>query len=203
MKKLMPILALAAPLGVALLCLAPGQRNELPEFSKWREKLLLTITNKTISDDTLLESISMLGRVTEPPSFWTTIADDRSYPVKQRTRAVFALFRRHAMWCPDCRELSATLAPAQWLSQSTVSRIEFVFGLLPIDVNEGQSVYQTSVLNGPSIYIKLQGDIAPEAFSELLHAKPGAAVKMNPAIIQCAYSDDYDEWLRGRKGVGH
>src|SRR5437764_8037970 len=69
------------------------------DFQRLSAQLLNLITNKGVSDENLLETISRLGRVTEPSSFWNKIADDTSYSRQHRIRAIFALLRRH---CADC-----------------------------------------------------------------------------------------------------
>ncbi len=168
-----------------------------PNFSAWDMALHEVITNKGASDELLLQSISRLGRVTEPASFWTRIANDTNYPVSHRTRAVFALLRRHGESTGDLASLGRAIAPAHWLAESTVDRITHVFGRMAIDVNPGssESVFTIRVLNGPNAYIKLQGDVDLDTVSKLIRGEPASNVG-SPTIMQIGYGDDYDEWLR-------
>lgn len=184
-------------LGVVIVSAVAGKTTNPPDFDQLDIQLRAAITNIAASDDVLLQSISRLGRVTEPASFWAQIADDSSYSIQHRTRAVFALFRRHGEWCGDARSLGACLRPAKWLDQSSVERITYVFGWLPVEVRPGESVYQISVFRGPSVFIRLQGDVDLETLTAFLRGRDTRALKTNPTILECAYGDDYDKWLRG------
>ena len=195
-------------LNLALLCFAAGMASTLvgfaqaPDFASLTIQLRTVIAERATSDDVLREAISRLGRVTEPPSFWTQIANSTNYSRQHRIRAVFALFRRHGESCGDVLSLGKCLEPAKWLDESSIERVTYVFGHLPIELNEGESVYSISVLDGPKIYIRMPGDIDRETFNALLRGKSVSTLKKEPTILQCGYGDDYDEWFRAA-GVPH
>ena len=70
---------------------------------------------------------------------------------------------------------------------------------MPVEVNEGETVYSISVLHGPKIFVRLLGDLDQETFTALLRGKGPAHLKKEPTILQCSYDDDYDDWLRGTR----
>src|SRR5271154_5038461 len=75
--------------------------GESIDFKLLNQELLHLIEQRTTDDETLLQSISHLGQVTEPPSFWTTIANNEKYTIKHRSRCIMALFRRHSHGCTN------------------------------------------------------------------------------------------------------
>jgi hypothetical protein len=160
-----------------------------------------TITNKTASDEALLQAISRLGPRTEPPTFWTEIANDPSYSLWHRTRAVFALFRRHGRTCDSLACLKAVLEPAIWLSESAITKVTPPSGPIPVGTeNPGDTVFQISVFHGPpSIYIRLMGEVPIENFSRVLREQQPMIKAQNAIIFEIGYFDDYDAWLKLRR----
>lgn len=188
---------------LSLLCFATGLAStyvgfaQSPDFAQLTTQLRATITNKTTSDVVLREAISRLGRVTESPSFWTQIANSTNYTRQHRTRAVFALFRRHGERTGQALALGECLASAKWLDESSVERVTWVFGPFPVEINEGESVYSISVLYGPRIFIRILGDVDEKTFKALIRGTSVSNLKKEPIILQVGYGDDYDEWFRG------
>lgn len=168
-----------------------------PDFEELNSRLLALIADKTTTDQVLLESISRLGRVTEPPAFWNRIADDSGYSRQHRTRAVFALFRRHGERRADVPSLGKCLGKADWLRESIKERVTSMFGPLPAELRPGHSTYSISVLGGPKIYITFPGDVDLVTFKTMLKGNIPADLKADPVIVHIGYGDDYDEWLRG------
>jgi len=120
-------------------------------------QLRSAITNINTPDSLLLESIAHLGAVTEPPSFWTHIADNTNYTLVHRTRAVFALFRRHGQDHHNIWDLRRCITPANWLKQSPIEKVEQ--GFMPVDARPDDTVFSISVLYGPKIFIRLIGHV--------------------------------------------
>ena len=174
-----------------------GQAQTITNFTALDIQLHAAIANTNTPDDLLLESISRLGKITEPPSFWTQIADNTNYSLPHRTRAVFALFRRHGERCGDIQDLRRCLAPAKWLDQSSIQKIPFVFGFLPVEVNSEESIFSISVFYGPKIYIRLRGDVDYKTFVEAIRGEAKEPIKSELIILQCGYADDYEQWLVG------
>src|SRR5690349_13054789 len=86
------IVKLALILALAETCALSAEPIDFPALDR---VLHSVITDRQTSDSNLLQAISRLGPVTEPPSFWWPVIDDSSYSIAHRTRALYALFRRH------------------------------------------------------------------------------------------------------------
>jgi hypothetical protein len=192
----------AAP--YAELKVTPSSPNAVTNSAKidleaLQSRLFVVITNRAASDEELLQAISSLGKVTEPPSFWTAIADDKSYSIFHRRRAVFALFRRHCRAGDLMSDLRKKLAPGHWLDESYVRAVEATFGQLdsPIMPEPGMSLFRVSVLYGASVYFLLQGEYDPLVFSSMIHGESRG--RFNALIHNVAFDDDYDDWFFNRK----
>ncbi|SRR5258708_4086415 len=170
----------------------------LIDFERLNSQFLSLITNKNVSDENLLQAISRLGPVAEPSSFWMKIADETSYSRLHRTRAVFAMLRRHCVDCLTCRELASAVSGAKWVLDSGIEKIPYVVGWMPMVPEPGQTVFKISVLNGPSFFVRLLGDVDTSEFSCILRGNCAGPLKSNPTIVQYAYEDDYDRWILNR-----
>jgi hypothetical protein len=171
------------------------------------------ITNRQTSDAVLLQAISRLGPVAEPPSFWWPVIDDSSYSLAHRTRALHALFRRHGETRRAAIDLRNVLGNGKWLDEATISKETFGFAALPVEENEGESVFCLTVFRSAPIsariYIRVLGDVSNEEFAKALKGSPkvpkenpsskilrpeASHENMNPVIIQYGYQDDYFRW---------
>ena len=184
---------------VALVLGQVGWAQTLTNFETLERELRANITNQHTPDDLLLESISRLGPVAEPASFWTRIADDTNYSLSHRRRAVFALFRRHCDKIGGISDLRRVLMPCAWLKNSRIEKVPFVFGWVPVEVNSGESIFTISVLNGPKIYIRMRGDIDYRRFvSELFGREGEQSANVDMTVLQFGYGDDYEKWLHNK-----
>jgi len=165
------------------------------DFAALDLELRSVITNRSTGGAELLEAISRLGPVNEPPQFWTRIANDKSYNLNHRSRAVFALFRRHVP-LGNLAELSGLLAPARWIDEATINQIEPGCGPVPVEQNVGESVFLISPFSRGGIYLRLLGPIDLQQFKSYLKGDPTIKSKPGPAILEIGYSDDYYQWLR-------
>ena len=169
------------------------------DFKHLDSTILSMITNQAVSDEVLMQCIARLGPSAESPEFWSRIANDSSYSIQHRTRAVFALFRRHGQYCGDAASLKKLLGSPKWLEESGIEKVSYVFGKLPVEVNPGESVYRIKVYRRASIYIRCLSNLEDDYLSRLLLHKDAPANTTNPTIIQYAFDDDYEEWLRTGK----
>src|SRR5262245_17481718 len=119
------------------------------DFAQLEIELRSTITNRAVTDEVLLQAISRLGKVSEPPDFWTRIANDSSYTLTHRRRCIFALVRRHGMSCTSIEPLARRLTPATWLRDEDIELVTHVFGWIPIDFTLEDSVFRIRVLPDP------------------------------------------------------
>lgn len=164
--------------------------------------LRAVITNKATSDADLLQAISRFGRVSENPGFWTTIANDESYTALHRSRCVFALFRRHGNHCSGLRQLGNVLAPANWLLEDSILRVENVIGWVPVDVTFGDTIFRIELPHASkdkaaSVYIRIAGKVTKSDFIRVIRGLSGAGPS-DYLVQEYGYADDYENWLRGR-----
>jgi hypothetical protein len=185
------VLALLSHCG---LCGIP-QAQQSVDFASLDASLRAVITNRTATDEALKQSIFRLGPATEPPEFWTQIASDATYTNLHRARAVLALFRRHGQFCGDAVKLSEVLRTPTWMNEGRIEQITYVFGRLPIEVKQGESVFKISVFSRFNVYMRVLGDVDTDTFARLLKHYSSMP---NKAIIEYVLDDDYEEWLRGK-----
>jgi hypothetical protein len=182
-------------LGMMCLCLMTScQTKQGVDFDSFNRRLISQIENKETTDEMLLQSISRLGKVSEPPTFWTTIANDKTYSIEHRSRCIMALFRRHAQRCSGGRQLSKVLAPVHWLESKDIGRIDVLAGAVPVTPGTDRTVFVIRVLSGAkfAIYISILGKMDTEDFYRMICDANG---KYNAVVLEYGYADDYDEWL--------
>jgi hypothetical protein len=182
----------------AVLAIAVCHGQQIIDFERLNSQLLSIITNRTVDDETLLQAISRLGRISEPPNFWLRIADDESYSIRRRRRAIFALLRRHGP--ATCLELSRMISSSKWAHDAGVVRITHLAGKIPVDFNLPETVFRVSVLDGSGFYLRLPSGVEGQVVESFLRG--GEAIRSHSAlpILQYGYDDDYDEWLSNRNG---
>jgi hypothetical protein len=200
--KTLAFLSAVSMIAVLVSNAPPVQSQNSVDFERLNAQLLSMITNREASDADLLQAISRLGRVTEPPSFWVKIANDPRYTVKHRKRAIFALLRRHCSHsCWTCRELGDTISPGDWINESGIEKITAVTGWFPLVAKPGETVFKISVL-GSDFYLRLLGEVDESVLFAYLRGR-GQAISSNPEIVEYAFDDGYDDWLFNCKQVTH
>jgi hypothetical protein len=178
------------------------------DFKKLDQQLHSIITNKSSSDEDLLKAISHLRPVTEPPEFWTKIANDSSYNVEHRRRAVMSLFRRHC-WENTVKGLGEKLKPANWLSDADISSFDTISvenRQEPMWEMRGKdSIFVIKPFPGsrPSacIYIKVGDKMSLEEFSRLIRRDRVESLRLTSdrLILECFIGDDYEKWLHSQR----
>ena len=202
------IVKLALILASSEFCALSAEPIDFPALDR---VLHSVITNRQTSDAVLLQAISRLGPVTEPPSFWWPVIDDSSYSLAHRTRALHALFRRHGETRRSAADLREVLGYGKWLREASIWKEIFGVEKLPMAVNEGESVFRLTVFESTRIYIRVLGDVSQEAFAKFLKESPkvykyppkvlrpeASRESIAPVIFQYAYEDDYDRWYYRR-----
>lgn len=183
------------------ICALSAEPIDFPDLDR---VLHSVITNRQTSDTVLLQAISRLGPVTEPPLFWWSVIDDSSYSLAHRTRALHALFRRHGEIRRSAIDLRNVLGDGKWLAEATIAKETLGSGPLPVE--EGESVFCLTVFRSAPlsarIYIRVLGDVSNEAFARVLKENVSPKVlrpeasheNINPNILGYVYQDDYDRW---------
>jgi hypothetical protein len=175
---------------------------ERVDFKKWDSQLHSIITNNTASTTELLEAISRLGRVTEPPALWTAVVNDPNFSKDHRRKSIFALFRRHGRYCTGLRELAKVISSPKWFQVSDITEVTYVFGNIPVELNKDETVFRIMVLSsehegGPSIYVRLMGHVKKDVFSKLLFGTADPT-QDDVVVLQCGFTDNYEIWLQPR-----
>lgn len=182
----------------------------LRDFEAMTRRCHSVITNPASSDSELLEAISRLGRMEEPPSLWTRVADDPTYGTLHRKRCIMALFRRHGTECETIADLASVLGRPRWLTNSDLKEVAVITGWVPVDMVPGDTVFAITILPGTTpkeaeassklrcaVYVRVSGKVIREDFLAFLQHGKREAVGGNAFIEQFGFIDDYGEWLRG------
>jgi hypothetical protein len=106
-----------------------------------------TIAKRGIAATKLDEAIARLPMPpSEPPWFWSSIANDSGYSRYHRRRAVFQLFRRHIHAGMRLSELGSLLYHPPWLRASDIVEVNLVAGWIPVLFDPRDSIFVLVVL---------------------------------------------------------
>src|SRR5579862_4456285 len=139
------------------------------------------IAGKHISGPELAEAITQLPvTVTEPPQFWSRIANDRGYPNFQRRQTAFQLFKRHVHIGMRVLALAQVLNHPTWLGPGDIARCDMVGGFVPIHFNGTDAVFALrglTVQSNFAVYLRVTGRVDVQALRGLIvgqsKAEPG------------------------------
>ena len=109
-------------------------------------RVLDVIADRDTGEDQLLLALSQLGSVTEPPGFWTKIANSSDYTKRHRCNSVFQFFTRHVRPGMKLSELARILDGAQWLADEDITVVEDVSGYIPVRVTHDNTVFVMRIL---------------------------------------------------------
>jgi hypothetical protein len=152
-----------------------------------RERIL----EKSISESDLKAAISKLGDVTEPASFWVSIANDPTYSPAHRAIAICQLFKRHAREPMQLGDLAKLLNDPDWIHPGTVTAVDHLKGELPVEWNLGETVLAIRLFPGeveapPVLYLRLSQRLAAEAFVRLMKTPQGDAPGIGASVLEAA-----------------
>jgi hypothetical protein len=181
----------------------------LHPFEQMTANCMSVIANRASSDEDLLEAISRLGRMSEPPAFWTAIIQNPAYSMLHRKRCVMALFRRHGSYQGHAADLANVLDATKWLHSGDITQVGAITGSIPVDVNLDDTIFLIMVLDRAEnesgeerkskrfgIYLRVVGKVTLEDFTSVVRTGRPSTGDGNVLIVQYGYADDYDEWLR-------
>jgi hypothetical protein len=95
-------------------------------------ELLRIVADRNAKCSGVVKAAQRLGPVTEPPDFWTRVANSAEYTKRHRRVAVIELFRRHVKPGMSLAELGDVLDRAIWLNECTVTALETVYAIIPL-----------------------------------------------------------------------
>lgn len=147
-----------------------------------RHDMLQRIADRTMTEADLSAAIDQLGAVTEPPSFWLAIANDRSYAAAHRAVAICQFFKRHITVPVELVQLARLLDHPDWLAAAAITVVKHLKGEIAVAWNPGETVlairlFQAELEHAPVLYLRLSQPLAVEDFMEIVqsaHADPAA-----------------------------
>jgi len=152
------------------ICLGCREQNTIYEDPN---SLLLKIANRNISYKELVKAVERLGYETEPPKFWSDIANSTEYTELHRRFAVAELFKRHIRPGMKLSELAEVLDSPTWMENSNVRTVESIYGYVPLMRLSPGTVFAVHLFPrltglGWFIYIRISGEIGRDDFLKVL-----------------------------------
>ncbi|HVZ39417.1 MAG TPA: hypothetical protein VHI13_09080 [Candidatus Kapabacteria bacterium] len=127
---------------------------------------IATIHDRRASEGAFLEAVSRIPAGRVPSTFWSDIANDRSYRTFRSDVAVFELFRRHQARPSTLGQTAALLAGGGWLADAVIEKIVNLGGEIPVVVPDGGVAFIIRLANDQQaphhdmvIYIALDHDM--------------------------------------------
>jgi hypothetical protein len=158
------------------------------------KSLFSTISNKRISAPDLLRAIRKLGRVTEPSTFWSNIANSPKYRTNHRLQCVYQLIRRHVKKGMKLCELATILDHPTWLTNDDIQIFTIVSGKVPVNWTFEDTVFvliifgakEPMATHNGAIYFRTSGHIQLKNLVRILRGKPVAERTKNSRILELA-----------------
>jgi hypothetical protein len=159
------------------------------------ESLLRAISREDISEVELRRALAALGAVTEPPQFWSRMANAPDYPIFHRRLCVFQLFRRHVHPGMKLSELASLLDRPTWLRDEDVQMVSVLAGKLPVQWTLADTVIVLAVFpeapqeEAGAIYLRLAGKVAVNDFLRLVRGCAASSAVGEAVILEVGFSE--------------
>ncbi len=156
-----------------------------------------TISQKDVSYRVLQAAVSRLSVPSQDPlNFWSTIANNKSFPLFHRRVAVFQLFKRHVTVGTRLSKIRDLLDTPDWLHTNDLILVDEVFGRIPLDYNPNDTIIAIVVLpeeqkNKSAIYLRFQGHIPLKQFFPLAFDEQYERAEDYP-VVQIGFSEMQD-----------
>ena len=149
------------------------------------------ISERTIYESDLRSEINKLESVTELPSFWLDIANDRAYPAVHRALAICQFFRRHVREPINIADFARLLASPSWINSSTVIAVNHLKGEIPVEWNLGETVLAIRLFPGevegsPVLYLRLSQSLEAETFVQIMRTSQYDATAIGVNLLEAA-----------------
>jgi hypothetical protein len=162
--------------------------------------LLFIISNPTTEMQTLAEALKKLGEVSEPPTFWSGIANNDAFTRDHRRMIVFQLFIRHIKNGITLKALAEILDRPSWLRLENISIVKEIAGKIPVTFDFNDTILVIDALpevpgdqdSNWTIYLRIEGKINKEDFYKIIcgtETENLVAIKERK-IIECGISPD-------------
>lgn len=125
---------------------------------------LSAITSKAAQIEHVRGSLAKLGKATEPPTIWATVANDEGYGIQHRRLCVLELFRRHVRTAMSLTDLKLVLGNLPWLRDEDIHEITALAGLIPVRWTGDDTVFAIELLpttkdTAPAVYLRVAGEV--------------------------------------------
>jgi hypothetical protein len=152
------------------------------------------ISDPSVTKQALEAAINQLSGTSEPPSFWSSIANDPQYSDDHRRIAVFQLFKRHVRPGRTISEVAATLNKPTWLKEENLAIVERIHGKIPVKWDLVNSVFSIRIglppENNSTIYLKVKEKrIQPKELYECLKGIVVDQVCSQATVMEIGYSE--------------
>jgi hypothetical protein len=155
------------------------------------QDVLKRISDRTTSERDLRSAIKKLEGVTEPPSFWIDIANDRSYSAGHRAICICQYFKRHMREPISVACLAQLLDDPGWINPGSVTTVTHLKGEIPVQWNLGETVLAIRLFPGKTedstiLYIRLSQSSEAEAFAQTMRASQNDATAVATTVREAA-----------------
>ena len=196
-------------LSLCVCLLAMGCRSQPPRASHtYKPGPLSIIAAKGTSPTELDAAVANLTMPPkESPKYWSEIANDSSYPVFHRRRAVFQLLSRHLRTGMSVSELAKLLDHPTWLRASHIFLVDTLRGQIPVHLSPNDTVFVLEVLLGPhrdtsAIYLRVRGKVDLQKFRDAILAGKKTSIG-NAAIVEIGLEESDPEGRITRTSEAH
>jgi hypothetical protein len=155
---------------------------------------LRVISDPGRSESELIDAIARLGQVTEPPPFWSALANSAAHSAIQRRHYVFQLLRRHVAPGMTLSQLAQLLDGPTWLHRADIEVIEDLGGTIPVRMTDSDTVFRLRVTPGSGLpdfrdaYFRVAGKIGADQLFALLRDKAGDQATGLAEILEIGFS---------------
>jgi hypothetical protein len=153
-------------------------------------ELLRIVADRNAKCSGVVKAAQRLGPVTEPPDFWTRIANSAEYTKRHRRVAVIELFRRHVKPGMTVGELGTMLEGAAWLSECGVSTLagKIIAAAFPLVTVSPATIEIVVFRELPGarwrIYLRLSGEVEVHSFTGALAGEDVDESVKNTIILE-------------------
>ena len=149
------------------------------------------VSDRMISGSDLKSEINKLGGVTEPPSFWSDIANDQTYSAGHRAASICQFFRRHINASLSLVELAKLLDYPEWINLDTVTTVAHLRGEIPVAWHPGETVFAVRLFPGEVeaslvLYIRISQPLEAETFVRIMRASNNDATATGANVLEAA-----------------
>ncbi len=96
----------------------PGEGRQASSLHRYP---FTVFSSKDASEAELTRAVQALGDVSEPASFWSSMANDTDFPTHVRRHCAMQLFRRHVRRNMSLARLAEALGKPSWVSKKSLA----------------------------------------------------------------------------------